>query len=122
MAVNLREIIRRKKKQILSDTCSLVLAASPREFDERDKLTIVCLPYLDHGGHWVDTAQVLHDALSEVGHAQTDGPVGVALQLDHLVGTGAIEKAWLSTHGIEPQQSRATALPPSKGWDTFHWC
>lgn len=52
----------------------------------------VSLSYLDHGGHGVDTAQVLHDALGEVGHAQTDGPVGVALQLDHLIGTGAIQK------------------------------
>lgn len=50
----------------------------------------------------MDTAQVLHDALGEIGHAQTDGPVSVALQLDHLVGTGAKEKAWLSAHGIQP--------------------
>lgn len=42
---------------------------------------------LDHGGDWVNAAHVFDDALRQVGHAQTDGPVGVALQLDHLVGT-----------------------------------
>lgn len=48
--------------------------------------------YLHHGGHRVDPVHVLHQALGDVGHAQADGPVGVALQLDHLIGTDAKEK------------------------------
>lgn len=80
------------QKQKCQDTCSLFCATSLCECDWCNELTIMCLHYLDHGGHWVDTAQVLHDALGEVGHAQTDGPVGVALQLDHLIGTDAKEK------------------------------
>lgn len=43
---------------------------------------------LDHSGHGVDTAQILHNALRQVGHAQSDGPVGVTLQLDHFISTG----------------------------------
>lgn len=70
------------------------------------------LSYLDHGGHRVNTAQVLHDALCEVGHAQTDGPVGVAFQLDHLIGTGVKETTCLSAHRMQPLQSRATVFPP----------
>lgn len=35
----------------------------------------------------MDAAHVLDDALGEVGDTKTDGPVGVALKPDHLVGT-----------------------------------
>lgn len=41
---------------------------------------------LDHGGDRVHSAHVLDNALSQVGHAQADGPVGVTLQLDHFIG------------------------------------
>lgn len=47
-----------------------------------------CVSDLDHGGDGMDAAHVLDDALSQVGHTEADGPVSVALQLDHLVGTG----------------------------------
>lgn len=47
----------------------------------------LCACYLDHGGDWVDSAQVLDNALSQISNAQANGPVSVALQLDHLVGT-----------------------------------
>lgn len=47
----------------------------------------MCVSDLDHGGDRVHSAHVLDDALGQVCHAQADGPVGVALQLDHLVGT-----------------------------------
>lgn len=33
----------------------------------------------------MDPVHVLYEALSDVGHTQTDGPVGVTLQSDHLV-------------------------------------
>lgn len=42
---------------------------------------------LDHGGDGMDTAQILDNALGEVSNAQADGPVGVSLQPDHLIGT-----------------------------------
>jgi len=45
----------------------------------------VCVSDLDHCGDGMDTAHVLDDALGQVGHTQADGPVGVTLQLDHLV-------------------------------------
>lgn len=35
----------------------------------------------------MDSAQVLDDALGQVGHAEANSPVSVALQLDHLIGT-----------------------------------
>lgn len=47
---------------------------------------LLCSYYLDHGGDRMDPTHVLDDALRQVRHAQTDGPVGVAFQLDHLVG------------------------------------
>lgn len=47
----------------------------------------MCVSDLDHGGDGMDTAQILDNALGEVSHAQADGPVGVSLQPDHLVGT-----------------------------------
>lgn len=42
---------------------------------------------LNHGRNRMNATHVLDDALSQVCHAQTDGPVGVALQLDDLIGT-----------------------------------
>lgn len=56
----------------------------------------VCVSDLDHGGDGMDTPHVLDDALSQVCHAQTDGPVGVTLQLDHLVGTETQSSTLLS--------------------------
>lgn len=52
----------------------------------RDRVS-VCVSDLDHGGDGMDTAQILDNALGEVSHTQADGPVGVSLQPDHLVGT-----------------------------------
>lgn len=43
--------------------------------------------YLHHGGNGMDSVHVLHEAFYEVTYAQTDGPVGVTLQSDHLIGT-----------------------------------
>lgn len=34
----------------------------------------------------MDSVEVLHETLCQVGHAQPDGPVSVALQADHLIG------------------------------------
>ena len=61
--------------------------------------------YLDHGGHRVDAVHVLDDALGQVGHTQADGPVGVSLQLDHLVCTatqreGSSVKIYLHTAAL----------------------
>lgn len=47
--------------------------------------------YLHHGGNRVDSVHVLHEAFYEVTHAQADGPVGVTLQPDHLVGTETVK-------------------------------
>lgn len=57
----------------------------------------LCVSDLDHGGDRMDTAHVLDDALSQVCHAQTNGPVGVALQLDDLVGTETQSSAPLTS-------------------------
>lgn len=40
----------------------------------------------------MDPVHVLHQALCQVSYAQTDGPVGVTLQSDHLVGADDINK------------------------------
>lgn len=45
------------------------------------------ISYLDHGRHWMNSAKVLHDRLQQVSHTQANGPVSVAFQLDHFVGT-----------------------------------
>lgn len=47
--------------------------------------------HLHHGGHRVDSVHVLHQAFYEVTYAQADGPVGVTLQSDHLVGTEIVK-------------------------------
>lgn len=47
----------------------------------------LCVSHLDHGGDGVNSAQVLDDAFSQVSHTHANGPVSVALQLDHLIGT-----------------------------------
>lgn len=44
-------------------------------------------PHLDQCGHRVHFVQVLGDTFHQVGHRHTDGPGGVALQLDNLVGS-----------------------------------
>lgn len=41
--------------------------------------------YLHHGGHWMNPVHVPDEALRQVSYTQTDGPVGVTLQFDHLV-------------------------------------
>lgn len=46
----------------------------------------------------MDSAHVLDDALGEVGHTQADGPVGVTLQPDHLIGTKDQNKTLLDLH------------------------
>lgn len=46
---------------------------------------------LHHGGNRVDSVHVLHEAFYEVADAQADGPVGVTLQPDHLVGTETVK-------------------------------
>lgn len=43
--------------------------------------------YLHHGGNRMNPVHVPDDALCQVSYTQTDGPVGVTLQFDHLVGT-----------------------------------
>lgn len=43
--------------------------------------------YLHHGGNWVNPVHVPYETLCQVGHTQADGPVGVTLQLDHIVST-----------------------------------
>ena len=47
----------------------------------------VTIPYLHHGGDRMNPVHVPHEALCQVSHTQTDGPVGVTFQFDHLVGT-----------------------------------
>lgn len=39
----------------------------------------------------MDSVHVLHEAFYEVTDAQADGPVGVTLQPDHLVGTETVK-------------------------------
>ncbi len=41
---------------------------------------------LHHGGNGMDSVEVLHETLGQVGHTQPDGPVSVAFQADHLIG------------------------------------
>lgn len=43
--------------------------------------------HLHHGGNGMNPVHVPHEALCQVSYTQTDGPVGVTLQFDHLVGT-----------------------------------
>lgn len=43
--------------------------------------------YLDQCGHRVHFVQVLGDAFHQVSHRHTNGPGGVALQLDNIIGT-----------------------------------
>lgn len=69
-------------------------------------------PYFDHGRDWVDSAHVLDDALSEISNTQADGPVGVALQLDHLIGTKTKE-ARLDRHHSVPSEGLSSSLLPS---------
>lgn len=35
----------------------------------------------------MNPVHVPHETLCQVGYAETDGPVGVAFQFDHLIGT-----------------------------------
>lgn len=42
---------------------------------------------LDLSGQGVDIARVGHDPFNDLGYRETDGPRGVALQLDDLVST-----------------------------------
>lgn len=46
-------------------------------------------PYLDQCGHWVHFVQVLQDAFHQVSNRHTNGPGGVALQLDDIIGSVA---------------------------------
>ena len=50
---------------------------------------------------------VLLDALHQVSNGHTDGPGGVALQLDHLVGTEE-QRAEVRHAGSDPQQRLET--------------
>ena len=43
--------------------------------------------YLDHGGNGMNPVHVPHEALGQVSYTQTNGPVGVTLQSDHLIRT-----------------------------------
>lgn len=43
--------------------------------------------YLHHGGDGMNPVHVPYETLCQVGYAETDGPVGVAFQFDHLIGT-----------------------------------
>lgn len=47
----------------------------------------VNIHHLHHGGNRMNPVHVPHEALCQVSYTQTDGPVGVTLQFDHLVGT-----------------------------------
>ena len=42
---------------------------------------------LHHGRHGVNPGEVFQHGLDEVSHAQADGPVGVAFELDDFIGT-----------------------------------
>lgn len=66
----------------------------------------------------MDSAHVLHDALGEVGHTQADGPVGVALQLDHLIGTKTKE-ARLDLHHSVPSEELSSLIPSSFSYSSF---
>ena len=55
----------------------------------------------------MDAAHVLDDALGEVRDAQADGPVGVSLQTDHLVGTEE-QRAEVRHAGSDPEQRLET--------------
>lgn len=50
----------------------------------------------------MDPAHVLDDALSEISHTQADGPVGIPLQLDHLIGTGGAHKTIPVSQHLRP--------------------
>lgn len=43
--------------------------------------------YLHHGGDGMNPVHVPYETLCQVGYAETDGPVGVPFQFDHLIGT-----------------------------------
>lgn len=43
--------------------------------------------HLHHGRHGVNPGEVFQHGLDEVSHAQADGPVGVAFELDDFIGT-----------------------------------
>lgn len=60
----------------------------------------------------MDSAHVLDDALGEVGHAQADGPVGVTLQPDHLVGAKKQNKNLLHIHHSGEGLLLSSLLPP----------
>lgn len=43
--------------------------------------------HLHHGGNRMNPVHVPHEALCQISYTQTDGPVSVTLQFDHLIGT-----------------------------------
>lgn len=70
-------------------------------------------PHLDHGGDRMDSAQVLHQALSQISDAHSNGPVSVTLQLNHLIGTVTTHTHThnnVNKHGYSPvSESDATS-------------
>lgn len=65
-------------------------------------------PHLHQCGHRVHFVEVLHDALHQVSHRHADGPGGVALQLDDLIGSAAHTQRITSYYNLSsvslPQQ------------------